>query len=319
MTTKLPSPTFFEKKKETVLITGISGSMGKLVASRLAHKFNVLGTDTRPFANKPRNVTHMDIDLRKNSAFNRLKRAHPDHIIHLGVIRNPHKHKVDGTAYYYNIEVTSQLLRLAEQLEIKKFVFMSTANLYGPSSTSSGFLTEDAPLHGADRSPEVRDLVALDMMIQSFFWKHPNTETVILRPVHIVGKHLNNAPTNYLRAAAVPTVMGYDPLLQLVHELDVVTAIELALENRVRGIYNIVGCSQAPLSRLLERRKISAFPAPEFILRPILRNLFKYNLSPYPSGEIDHLKFSCLVDGSRARDQLGYVPSMSLGSILETL
>lgn len=302
--------------RSTVLITGISGSLGKLLAARLAAKYSVLGTDTRPYPHKPRTVRHLEIDLRQQSAFNKLKKARPDHIIHLGVIRSPKKHKVDGTAYYYNVEVTAQLLRLAEQLKIKKFIYMSTANLYGPSSSSSGFLSEDAPLHGADRSPEVRDLVALDMMIQSFFWKYPNTETVILRPVHIVGKHLNNAPTNYFRLPTAPTVLGYDPLLQLVHESDVVRAIELALDSSVRGIFNIVGKKQAPLSRLLERRHITAVPTPEFFLRPLMRNLFRYGLSSYPSGEMDHLKFTCLVDGRRAHEQLGYAPAKSLGATL---
>lgn len=305
--------------RQSVLITGISGSLGQLLAHRLAHSFQVIGTDTRPFKNKPKNIKHLEIDLRKNSALAQLKKAQPDHIVHLGVIRNPQKHKVDGTAYYYNIEVTSQLLRLAEQLNIKKFIYLSTANLYGPSSTSSGFLTEDAPLHGADRSPEVRDLVALDMMIQSFFWKHPSTETVILRPVHMVGKHLHNAPSSYLRTPHVPTLLGYDPLLQLVHESDVINALVLSLQNSVRGIFNIIGKSQAPLSRLLERRGAYSYPVPELVLKPLMRRLFRYSLSSYPPGEMDHLKFTCLVDGTRAKNQLAYVPQISLGAALDSI
>jgi len=308
-----------ELNRQKVLITGISGSLGKLLANRLCDQFAVLGTDTRKFVRKPQAIKHLEVDLRKNSALVQLKRAKPDHIIHLGVIRNPHKHQVNSSAYYYNVEVTAQLLRLAEELNIKKFIFLSTANLYGPSATSSGFLSEDAPLHGADRSPEVRDLVALDMMIQSFFWKHPHTETVILRPVHIVGKHLNNAPSTYLRLRTAPTLLGYDPLLQLVHESDVINALELALKNSVRGIFNIVGKSQAPLSRMLQRRKISPLPTPQFLLRPLMRNLFKYKFSSYPPGEMDHLKYTCLVDGSRAKKHLGFSASLSLGATLDSL
>ena len=41
---------------------------------------------------------------------------------------------------------------------------------------------------------EMRDLVKLDMYAQSFVWKHPELETVILRPVNIVGPTVRNAP-----------------------------------------------------------------------------------------------------------------------------
>src|SRR5690606_30529253 len=117
---------------------------------------------------------------------------------HLGVMHNPRK-EMGHESYHYNLDVMSQVLKLCEQLKVPKFIFLSTANLYGASATSSGFLSEEAPLLGGGKSPGWRDLISLDMMAQSFFWKRPEIETVVLRPVHIVGPHLKNAPTNYLR------------------------------------------------------------------------------------------------------------------------
>ena len=66
--------------------------------------------------------------------------------------------------------------------------------------------------------PEMRDLVEVDMYAQSFMWKHPEIETVILRPVNIVGPTVRNAPSNYLRLERPLTVMGFDPMLQVIHE-----------------------------------------------------------------------------------------------------
>jgi UDP-glucose 4-epimerase len=280
-------------------------SHGTLVAQKLSHHFNVMGVDRRPM--RPiKGVEHHELDLRRKSAYQLLRKKKPRSIIHLGVLRNPLKHQRGSSANFFNLEITTQLLRLAEEIGVRKFIFLSTANLYGPSATSSGFLSEDAPLHGANRSPEIHDLVSLDMMIQSFFWKRPEIETIILRPVHMIGSHLNNAPTRYLRLERVPTIMGFDPLIQCVHEDDVARAVLLSLNPGVRGIFNIVGQDVAPVSRLIAAMKKPRLPVPEFLFRTLLRAAFQLNVTSFPEGELDHLKYSCLVDGSRAEKELKF-------------
>ena len=52
---------------------------------------------------------------------------------------------------------------------------------------------------------------------------------VILRPAHIVGPHVRNAPSKYLRLRVIPALMGFDPMVQLIHEEDVCRALVLAL------------------------------------------------------------------------------------------
>lgn len=298
--------------KERVLITGICGALGRMAAVKLHRRAQVIGVDHRGFADRPRDVEHHRLDLRRKSALALLKKKRPTTIIHLGVIRNPSKHKGNGSAYEINVEAMTRLIELSAAAGVKKFVFLSTSNLYGPNAKSGSFLTEDAPLHGADRSPEIRDLVALDMMTQSLFWKHPQIETVILRPVHIVGPTLRNAPSRFLRMDPMPTLMGFDPMLQLVHADDVIAAMLLALKPGMRGIYNIVGPGQLPLSRVVTARGKGSTPYPEPLLRMAAERSFRYGLSTYPPGELDHLKFSCLVDGTRAETELGYRPARTL-------
>ncbi|MDA0713407.1 MAG: NAD-dependent epimerase/dehydratase family protein [bacterium] len=305
--------------RDRILLTGISGSLGRITARALCKTHNVIGVDMRPFPGKPKEIEFHTLDLRRKSAFSLLKKRKPNVIIHIGVIRNPLKHIGTSTAYYFNLEITSQLLKLAEQLNVKKFIFLSTANLYGPSATTAGFISEDAPLHGANRSPELRDLVSLDMMIQSFFWKQPHIETVILRPVHIVSHELKNAPSRYLTLDSIPTLLGYDPMLQLVDAKDVVQAITLSLKPNLRGIFNIVGESQAPLSRIINMLHNNTYAVPEFIFRTFIRAIFRYGFSSFPPGELDHLKYTCLVDGNRAKIDLGYRPKISMMNILRNL
>ena len=308
-----------ETSQERVLLTGVSGALGQLIAHRLADSFEVIGVDNRNLNKKSPKIEVLNLDLRRKSTFVALKKKAPHCIVHMGVIRNPLKHKDNSNAYHFNLETTTQLLNLAEQLQVRKFVFLSSANLYGPSARSSGFLQEDAALHGADRSPEIRDLVALDMMIQSFFWKMPKIETVILRPVHIVGAELNNAPSRYFKLSHIPTLLGYDPMIQLVHASDVTQAVKLSLKHNTRGIFNIVGESQAPLSRLIQALGRNSFPLPEIALRTLMKTAFRFQVASYPPGELDHLKYTCLVDGKRAQHELSYKPEYSLMQSLMTL
>lgn len=305
-----------KKKREKVVITGICGALGKLLALDLHKDYDVIGVDRRPFYDRPKDINHLRLDLRRKSAISTLKKEKPDIIIHLGVLRNPLKHKGKEKAIHLNIESTSKLMNLAEKIKVRKFVFLSSANLYGPSSTSSGFLTEDTPLHGANRSPEIRDLVSLDMMLQGLFWKAPNTESVILRPVHIVGPDLNNAPSRYIRQGNVPTIMGFDPVLQLIHQDDMIKALRASLKPNVHGVYNIVGQGQAPLSRMLMFLGKKSYPVPGFVFRSLLQRAFKYHLTSFPPGELDHLKYTCLVDNQRAQKDMKFVAEKSLPDTL---
>lgn len=298
-------------KRERALVTGASGALGRLLCRQLHRDYDVIAVDRRPFPDRPKDVEHHAIDLRRKSALTLLKRKRPSVIIHLGVMHNPRK-EIRHEATHYNLDVMNQVLRLAEASKARKLVFLSTANLYGPSATSSGFLTEEAPLLGAGKSPEVRDLISLDMMAQSFFWKRPEIESVILRPVHIVGPHVRNAPSNYLRRRNVPTILGFDPMIQIVHELDVVEALMLALKPGVRGVFNVVGPGQAPLSRLIEARGGTQMPVPGPLLKGVLDRAFRLRLSTFPPGELDHLRYSCLVDGGRAQHDLGFRPKYGL-------
>ena len=113
----------------------------------------------------------------------------------------------------------------------------------------------------SERFSEIRALVAVDMHSQSFFWKHPTVETVILRPAHIIGT-VKNAPSNYLRLPRPWVVGGFDPMVQIIHEEDAARAIECALRPGVQGIFNITGCVPAPLSQLFGWRGVGRFGFP---------------------------------------------------------
>lgn len=292
-----------------VLVTGICGRLGKDLVRILHRERRVVGVDRRPFDEKPKDIEHAQVDLRRTKLKDVFRAGDVEAVVHLGVMHDPRASAAEH--HSWNVAGFTKLLEYVAQFHVPKLVVLSSANVYGPQPSNPQFLTEDAPLLGGQNFSDIRDLIEVDMLAQSFFWKLPETETVILRPVHILGR-VHNAPSNFLRLDPIPTVMGYDPMAQVLHQADVVHAIELALRPGIRGIFNVAGPEPVPLShliRMLDRQRIAV---PYSLARVALRRLWSLRLTTFPPPELDHIRYVCMVDDRRARQVLGFTPRMSL-------
>ncbi len=310
-------PVSFPGMPGLVAITGIAGNLGKALARLLHTETQIVGIDRRPFREKPKDIEHHQIDVRKRKVEEVFRRRRIEALIHLGIMHDP---RIPFTeAHSFNILGTHKIFDLCVQHRVKKVVVLSSSNVYGPRPENSNFLTEETPLMAADRYSDVRDLIELDMYAQSFLWKHPEIETVILRPVHIVGPTVRNAPSNYLRLQRPITVLGFDPMLQLIHVDDACRAMALALQPGVRGVYNVTGPGEVPLSAVLRELGRRTIPVPHFLVRPLLRRAFEARLTSFPPEEVDHLQYLCAVDGSRAARDLGYTPRHSMRETIRSV
>ncbi len=294
---------------DTVVCTGAAGRLGRLVIQTLHRDYRVVAVDRRPIRGLPKDVEHVRTDVRRRAIEDVFRNEDVAGVVHMGLTHNP---RADDDHYRFNVVGTQRLLELVAKHKTKKMVMLSSANIYGPHPDNSHFLTEEAPLLGAESFPNIRDLVAVDRIVGSFFYKQPEVETVLLRPVHIVGPRVKNAPSNYLRLERPWVLSGFDPMVQLVHEQDVVQAIQLALQPGVKGAYNIVGPGEAPLSRVLQVLGRRPRSIPWMMARPVLERAFRFHATNFPGPEIRHIQYNCVVDGSLARRVLGFEPKYSL-------
>jgi UDP-glucose 4-epimerase len=106
--------------------------------------------------------------------------------------------------------------------------------------------------------------------------------------------------------------MGFDPMVQIIHEEDVLEAIVCALSPGARGIYNVTGPGELPLSAVIKELERPVLPFPHPIARPLLSTLWRFGATSFPVPELDFIRYVCMVDGSRARKDLGYQPRFSL-------
>jgi UDP-glucose 4-epimerase len=305
-----------EPLRAPVIVTGICGRLGRSVARALHRETTVIGLDRRPFPDRPADVEHHELDLRSKRVRDLFRRSEPPVLVHLGVMHDPKRNVEQHHAF--NMQAMQQLLEFTEQFELPKVVVLSSANVYGPRADNPQLLSEDAPLLAAGRYSDIRDLVELDMAAQGFFWRNPRTETVILRPSHILGS-VRNAPSNYLRLKRVPTLLGFDPMVQVVHQRDIVSAIRLALNPGVRGIFNIGGPSPIPLSRAIHLLGRTQLPVPHAAARFVVERMFRWRVTSFPAPELDFIRYVCMVDDSRARKTLGYAPAYDLETTLSAV
>jgi UDP-glucose 4-epimerase len=109
----------------------------------------------------------------------------------------------------------------------------------------------------------------------------------------------------YFDRSIVPVVMGYDPLLQFVHEDDLLRVFEKATLEPHVGVYNVVGRGVLPLSTLLALAGKRALPLPGPLLYRLADIPSRGQSGDVPAGFFDYLRYLWIADGERGWQTFG--------------
>jgi UDP-glucose 4-epimerase len=295
-----------------ILVTGAAGALGRLVVQMLHEAGDrVHALDNRREGQWPDAVAFHHADVRKRGFDQALREARPDAVIHLARVRG---FEIDPAfRHRVNYEGATRAIDRSIAAGVKKIVLVSRHTVYGALPDQAQFLTEEHPPSAGRTFPEIHDLVAADLYAQGVMWRHPETETVVLRPVNIVGPTSRPLLARYLERPRTFTVAGFDPVYQVIHERDAARAVVGALAPGVRGVFNVVGCGEVPLSVLVEETGGDRIPMPEALIKVLSGRL---GFPKIPQGAIDFLKHPCTVDGARFRDETGFEAEVGLAETL---
>ncbi len=300
-----------------ILITGIAGGQGRLLAARLSGEWQVTGVDRVDWPSAPPGVAVHVLDLRKRSFDNIFRIERPEAVVHLAFVRH---FRIDPRVRHeVNVEGTGRLLRNCAEYGVKQLVVLSSAYVYGALPDNPRYVREDHPLNVSRTFPELRDLAEVEGLVGQFLWRYPEVATSILRPVNTLGEYVHSAIATYLRLDVVPTVTGFDPMMQFIHERDLTEAIRLALVHKLRGVFNVVGPGAVPLKtaiRACGRRRLSV---PEPLARLLIAQLFRFKIYQFPPAAIDFIKYPCTVCGERFRQATGFRPAIGLEEIFASV
>ncbi len=301
---------------ERLLITGIAGGQGRLVAKRLARDFAISGIDAARWEGHAREVTFHQADLRSKKVEDVFRKDRPTAVVHLGLVRHQFDEKL---RHDVNVVGTKRILEYCAAYGVKKLVILSSSYVYGALAENPYYMDEDTALNVSRHYPEIRDLAEVDTLATAFLWRYPEIKTSILRPVSTLGYYVHSTIGAYLKLPYVPTVFGFNPMMQFIHEEDVAEAIALTLETATRGVFNLVGPGAVPLKVAIRETGGTAIPVFEPLARDLLSRLFRYGLYPFPADAIDFAKYPCTIDGRRFRAATGFKPLYTLEETLRSV
>jgi UDP-glucose 4-epimerase len=176
--------------------------------------------------------------------------------------------------------------------------------IYGALPSNSSFLHEDQPLNANRNYEYTRDLVEIEAFCNGFRRQTPDLLLTILRFAHIVGPKSDTPLTRFLREEQAPALLGFDPMMQIIHEADVLAALVHAVVHDVPGVFNVAAEGVLPLWKLVGLA--GKLPLPVFHPLAYLGvSLFGPNYAPIA---LDYLRYPCVADLTRMRTELGFVP-----------
>ncbi|MEZ0577819.1 NAD-dependent epimerase/dehydratase family protein [Nocardioides sp. MH1] len=299
----------------TVLVTGVSRDLGRTCARSLASDPSVervIGVDVMPPRGDIGDVQFIRADIRNPVIAKVIAREDVDTVVHMSVIATPGSAGARGTMKELNVIGTMQLLAACQKADsVRQLVVKSTTTVYGASSGDPAMFTEDMEPRRPGRSGYAKDVAEVEGYVRGFARRRPDVAVTTLRCANVIGPRVVSPVTGYFRLPVIPTVLGFDPRLQFLHEHDLNRVLRHAVASEVHGTFNIAGDGVLMLSQALRRLQRPGVPLPGIAfggLGSALRSTHLADLSP---ELVAFLTYGRGVDTTRMRDELGFEPRYS--------
>jgi len=293
-----------------VAITGLDTFLGESLAERLlarAEPPRVVGIDLeRPLRLAGRIAFH-SFDLTRPVADAELaailKDEGVDTVIHLAFEQSP-KPDVEAS---HDLEAvgTHHLLNAVAATDVQRLVVQSSTMVYGPAPDNPTYIGEDAPLRGHPEAHSVENRRQVEEMIATWQRDHDDRNVCVLRHCWVVGPSYRDHVVQYFDNQIVPVVLGGDPLMQLIHEDDLLDVFERAVLGEACGAFNVVGPGVLPLSMLLALGGKRRLQLPPGLLYRLADYPSRGMRGDGPSGFFDYLRYLWVADGRRAWAEFG--------------
>ena len=278
-----------------VLVTGVAGRIGRIVARRLIFEgHEVVGIDRRPWPDAPRGLEMHNVDIRKRPAENVFRSGDLDAVVHMATVTHFTSRREERNRI--NLDGTRRIFEYSAKYGVSHVVFVGRHTYYGAAVDAPLYHTETEPPMAVASFPELADLVAADLFAGAALWRHPEMNTVVLRTVYTLGPSRHGTLAAFLRGPMVPAIPGFDPLFHFIHEEDAAKAICLAVQHELRGVYNVAGPQPVPLSTLIRVTGRRRLALPEMLLPRVLGRL---GLPRLPTGAMAHMKYPVVIDGAQ--------------------
>ena len=301
-----------------ILVTGVAGYWGGRVARRLLElpDLHVIGLDTaQPEEVDIDGLDYVQADVRNPLLPDLLDAEKVDVVCHLAFIGGVRRSEARFDA---NVMGTMKLIGACAESCVRRLVVKSSTMVYGAHPNNSAFLAEDAPLKGSRRFGYNRYRLEIEAFINGFRRQAPDLELTVLRFANVVGPTADSPFNRYMRGPVAPTLLGFDPMMQVIHENDVVEALAHAAREPAAGAFNVAADPPMPLLRILTLAGRVPVPIAHPLAYQAVRWLGSSRFGRAVPFEPDYLRYRWVADTERMREKLGFHPHYGGDEAVET-
>ncbi|NEC26484.1 NAD-dependent epimerase/dehydratase family protein [Streptomyces sp. SID8111] len=302
---------------KVVLVTGVARPLGGRFVRRIQRDPDVdrvVAVDAVPPEHHLGGADFVQADIRQPTIARVLAETGADTVVHLDVTGTPLGSGGRAGLKETNVIGTMQLLGACQKSpSITRLVVKSSTNVYGSAPRDPAVFTETTTPKSLPSGGFAKDTVEVEGYVRGFARRRPDVAVCVLRFANILGPAADSPLASYFSLPVLPTVFGYDPRLQFVHEDDVIEALRIGAHEARRGTlnsgtFNIAGDGVLLLSQCSRRLGRPTVP----LLLPavtwagsVMRTLGMTDFSP---EQIRLLTHGRVVATDQMRDTLGFSP-----------
>ncbi|MEZ5321898.1 MAG: NAD-dependent epimerase/dehydratase family protein [Microthrixaceae bacterium] len=285
-----------------VLVTGLGSFWGGRVAQAIERQGDVeviIGLDTTEPRVELNRTEYVRVDQNYSILSRIVQEAAIDTIVHTFLVVDPSQ--ISKRAMHeINVIGTMNLFAAAGAAEstVRNVIVKSATAVYGCTPEDPTWFEEQTPPSRPLRRPVERSLEQVEHYVRDFALDNPHVTVSLLRFSNVIGTEIVTPLTRALELPMVPSIFGFDPRFQFVHEDDVIGAIRFVLDQDLSGIYNVAGDGLLPWSEVAALCGKRTFPLMPLVSEAMFLPLRRLGLVDLPEEYLNLLRYGRGVDNA---------------------
>jgi UDP-glucose 4-epimerase len=294
-----------------IAVTGTSSFLGARMLRRLAEARGpdeVVAIDIATPPAALRGVRHALVDLTLPAADQRLlevlQAEDVETVVHAAFFTEPRR----DTAYAHELESigTLNLAAAAAAAGVSQLVVRSFTAVYGAHGQNPNFLSEEHRPRAEQKLYWVRDKLEAEQHALSYAKRYPRMTVTLLRFAPLLGPGVHSFYARYFERRVVSLLLGYDPLVQLLHPDDALLALDAALRARRPGIFNVVPRDAISLRTAVHLADKVVLSLPHSLAYAAAELAWAAGVGAVPAGFVDYGRYLFVADGAKAKRELAF-------------
>ena len=247
----------------------------------------------------------MRADIRNPLIGKVIAAASVDTVVHMNISSTPAGSGGRAPMKELNVIGTMQLLAACQRApSVQRFVLKSTSAVYGASSRDPAVFTEAMQARRVPSGGFAKDSLDIEGYVRAFARRRPEVDVAVLRFTNFIGPRIDSLLTGFFRMPVVPTALGYDARVQLLHEDDALAVLTRATTGAFVGTVNVGGEGTLLLSQAIRRLGRVELPIPTPALGSVGRLSRRFGFVDYSPEQMRFLNFGRVVDTTVLRTRV---------------